>query len=1026
MGESKFIQFKLKENTEEEIINVLNPIVKDWFFSRFQTFSPPQKFAVMEIHKRNNVLVSAPTGSGKTITAFLSILNELVNLSETNSLTDQVYCVYISPLKALNNDIFVNLKQPLEEIKKIAKDKYGKDFDIRVAVRTGDTTSYEKSKMTKKPPHILVTTPESLAIVLSSLKFREHLKQLWWCVVDEVHALAENKRGTHLSTSLERLNLLSNFTRIGLSATVAPLEEIAKYVVGEERPCQIIDIQAMKKTDIKVISPVSNLIKATYEERETNTYELLDKLIQEHKTTLIFTNTRAGTERVVHNLREKFPQKYTENIGTEKSLQLIGAHHGSLSKKHRFEIEQQLRDGKLKCVVCSTSLELGIDIGFIDLVILLGSPKSVARALQRIGRSGHKLQEISKGRIVVLDRDDLVECSLILKAAVERKIDRIHIPKGALDVLAQQVFGMSIVEPMLEEDIFNCVRKSYCYKELKRFDFDNIISYLAGEYVQLMDRHVYAKVWRNNGKIGRKSPIARMLYMTNIGTIPDETNVVVKVGNDVIGTIDEGFLESMKSGDIFVLGGATYEFKFSRGTVAQVQAVSGRLPTVPSWVSEMLPLSFDLADSIQKFRQYMNEMFVSKKAKSEILNYIISYLYIDENTANSIYEYFKEQFQYAFIPNRKLILVENFDDEGKTIHMFHSLYGRRVNDVLSRAIAFAISKQQKRDVRVSISDNGFTIQSDAKIQPLKAFKLLHSFELHKVMDLAIERSQVLVRRFRHCATRSLMILRNYKGNTKNVGKQQVSSMILMVAVKRISNDFPILKEARREVLEDKMDIDNAIKVLKEIEEGLIEIKEINTKIPSPFAFNLALMGYTDILKIEDKIDFVKRMHEMVIARIGLEKSLSVSDIYDLGLRKEMLVKKVGENVDENVERNIKRDVKGSVDGNSLNEIENKLNQIGKEFSYEKEWDASELSEKDRKEKMEEDYKDKLIFQLKRASHRINLDASIEYEIVRLINGERDGFKKEFKEWLNNFLKGAVPKFWGDDIVKFLMKCREKI
>ena len=1009
MGESKFIQFKKVENTEEEIIHILNPIVKDWFFSRFKTFSPPQKFAVMEIHKRNNVLVSAPTGSGKTITAFLSILNELVNLAETNSLTDQVYCVYISPLKALNNDIGVNLQTPLAEIKALAKEKYNKDIDIRVGVRTGDTTAYEKSKMTKKPPHILVTTPESLAIVLSSTKFRDHLKQLWWVVIDEVHALAENKRGTHLSISLERLNLLSNFTRIGLSATVAPLDEIAQYVAGENRDCQIIDIQFMKQTDIKVISPVSNLIKATYEERENKTYELLDRLIQEHKTTLIFTNTRAATERVVHNLREKFPQKYTENIGTENSLQLIGAHHGSLSKKHRFEIEQQLREGKLKAVVCSTSLELGIDIGFIDLVILLGSPKSVARALQRIGRSGHKLHEISKGRILVLDRDDLVECSLILKAAIEKRIDRIHIPKGALDVLAQQIYGMAIVEPIDENEIYECMKKSYCYKDLKREDFNNIISYLAGEYVQLMDRHVYAKVWRNNGKIGRKSPIARMLYMTNIGTIPDETNVKVKVGEDMIGTIDEGFLESMRPGDIFVLGGATYEFKFSRGTVAQVKAVSGRLPTVPSWVSEMLPLSFDLADSIQKFRQYMNEMYVSKKSKTEMLQYINTYLYIDENASNSIYEYFKEQFQFSVIPHRKLMLVENYEDNGKTIHLFHSLYGRRVNDVLSRAIAFAISKQQKRDVRVSISDNGFTVQCDAKIQPLKALKLLRSFELRQVMELAIDKSQVLVRRFRHCASRSLMILRNYKGFTKNVGRQQVSSMILMVAVKRISNDFPILKEARREVLDDKMDVDNAIKIIKEIEDGLIEIKEVNTRLPSPFAFNLALMGYSDILKMEDKIDFVRRMHEMVIARIGMEKSLSVSDISDLNLKKEMML-----NVD------------GSVVGNVDSVDENKLNPKGKEFSYEKEWDVQELSESELKSKEEEDLKDKLIFQLKRASHRIGLEANIEYEIIRLINGEREGFKKEFKDWLNGFLKGAIPKFWGDDIVKFLMECKEKI
>ena len=461
------IAFKQQENTEEEIINILNPIVKDWFFSKFQTFSPPQKFAVMEIHNRKNVLVSAPTGSGKTLTAFLSIINELVNLAESNSLQEQVYCVYISPLKALNNDIYVNLQRPLEEIKALAKEKYSKEINIRVAVRTGDTTAYEKSKMVAKPPHILVTTPESLAIVLSSSKFRENLKQIWWCVVDEVHALAENKRGTHLSISLERLNLLSNFTRIGLSATVAPLEEIAKYVVGKGRDCEIIDIQFMKKTDIKVISPVANLMKATFAEREKKMYELLDKLIQEHKTTLIFTNTRAATERVVHNLRTIYPQNYTQNIGSEKSMHLIGAHHGSLSKSHRFKIEQQLRDGILKCVVSSTSLELGIDIGYIDLVILLGSPKSVARALQRIGRSGHKLHEVSKGRIFVLDRDDLLECSLILKAAVERKIDKIHIPKNCLDVLAQQLYGIAISDKIHINDLFKLIKKSYSYETME-------------------------------------------------------------------------------------------------------------------------------------------------------------------------------------------------------------------------------------------------------------------------------------------------------------------------------------------------------------------------------------------------------------------------------------------------------------------------------------------------------------------------------------------------------------------------------
>ncbi|MBW3018309.1 ATP-dependent helicase, partial [Candidatus Woesearchaeota archaeon] len=876
MSTMQNISYKKEPNSQSEIVETLNPFVKEWFFSKFKEFAPPQLFSVIEIHKRNNTLVSAPTGSGKTLTAFLSILNELVNLADAGNLQDRVYCVYVSPLKALNNDIFINLTEPLKEIKEIAK-KHGKDIDIRVAVRTGDTSAYEKTKMLKNPPHILVTTPESLAIVLSSSRFSNLLTQLWWVVVDEIHSLAENKRGVHLSISLERLQRLSDYTRIGLSATISPLEKMAGFLVGNDRNCTIVDIQFMKEIDIKVMSPVKNLIKADFQERDFKMYELLHNLIQEHKTTLIFTNTRAATERVVHNLKTKYPSNYVKNIASEESLSLIGAHHGSLSRTHRLKIEEQLREGKLRAVVCSTSLELGIDIGYIDLVILLGSPKSVARALQRIGRSGHKLHETAKGRIVVLDRDDLLECSLILKSAIERKIDTIDIPNNCLDVLAQQVFGIAIVEPISVDEVYEMVTKSYCYKDLPREDFNQIIDYLAGKYVSLADRYVYAKIWEKDGRIGRKSPISRVLYMTNIGTIPDQTAVKVKIGEEVVGTIDEGFLESLKPNDIFVLGGNVYQFKFSRGTVAQVGSAEGRLPTVPNWVSEMLPLSFDLALSIQNFRKYMKEKFEKKQSKKEIMKYIHDYLYVDDNAANSIYEYFKEQSMYAKIPHRNLVLVENFNDQGKMYHIFHTLFGRRVNDVLSRALGYAISRQQHRDVKITITDNGFVLTCDKKIRPMSAFKLLKSEELKGVMSLALDRSQVLIRRFRHCATRALMILRQYKGTKKTVGKQQVSSMILLSAVRRISNDFPILKEARREILEDLMDVKHAGQVLKEIEDGTIKIDEFDSTVPSPFAFNLALQGYSDILKMEDRIEFVKRMHEMVLAKIALEQGKKKSD-----------------------------------------------------------------------------------------------------------------------------------------------------
>ncbi|MEK6948915.1 MAG: helicase-related protein, partial [Nanoarchaeota archaeon] len=346
-----------------------------------------------------------------------------------------------------------------------------------------------------------------------------------------------------------------------------------------------------------------------------------------HKTTLVFTNTRSATERVVHNLKDKFPKYYNESN--------IGAHHGSLSKAHRHKLEDDLRAGKIKCAVCSTSLELGIDIGYIDLVICLSSPKSVARALQRIGRSGHRLHDITKGRIIVLDRDDLVECAVLLKSAIEKKIDKIHIPTNALDVLAQQIFGIAIYEKIHVNSLFDLIKNSYCYHNLEKKDFMEVIDYLAGKYISLEDRHIYAKIWHDEetGMIGKRGKMARVLYMTNIGTIPDETSVRVKIGDLIVGTIEEAFLEKLRPGDVFVLGGNVYEFKFSRGMTAQVSASANRPPNVPSWFSEMLPLSFDLALEIGRFRKLSNEMFCSNKSKEEIIGFINSFVYADENAS---------------------------------------------------------------------------------------------------------------------------------------------------------------------------------------------------------------------------------------------------------------------------------------------------------------------------------------------------------------------------------------------------------
>jgi len=860
-----------KLRSQEELLSTLDPLIKEWFFSRFKEFSEPQLYGVMPIWERNNILISAPTGGTKTLTCFLAILNYLVTLARKNELEEKVYAVYVSPLKALNNDIEKNLKEPLAEIQKIAEKNKVKLQEIRVIVRTGDTTIKEKQKMLKKSPHILITTPESLALSINAPKFADKLKSLEFLILDEIHALANNKRGVHLSLSVERLvnESIIQPVRIGLSATVAPLEEVAAFLVGYEaekiKDCLIANVQFIKKTDLAVLCPVANLIDTTAEQQQRGLYNLLDQLIQEHKTTLIFTNTRSATERVINHLKERFPTRYLDDIG---------AHHSSLSKESRFNIEERLRQGKLKVVVTSTSLELGIDIGYVDLVILLGSPKSVARALQRTGRAGHRLHETSNGKFVILDRDDLVECAVILKECKENKIDSIQIPKNCLDVLAQHIYGMAINNQWHVANMLKVIRKSYCYHELSTEDFYSVISYLSGEY-ELEARNVYAKIWydSNTGMIGKRGKLARMIYMTNIGVIPDESfvNVVIAIPYDLkdqkIGTIDEGFLERLKKNDVFVLGGHKYQFMYAKGMNIYVNASVVRSPTIPSWFSEMLPLSFDLALAIQKFRKLLAEMFESNKKEDEIKEFIKNYVYVDENAVKSIYNYFYQQHKYAKIPHLNRILVEHWSDQGKHYAVFHSLFGRRVNDALSRALAYCIGRFGGRDIELGINDNGFYFASNEPMQIDRALKTLNSKNIQEIIEEAIVKTEIFKRRFRHCAARSLMILRNYKGRTKSVGRQQMSSHFLLAASQKASKDFPILKEAKREILEDLMDIKNAKSILDLINDNKIKIEQIHKDLPSPFSLNLVIQGHADLMKIEDKIDFLKRMHKAILERI---------------------------------------------------------------------------------------------------------------------------------------------------------------
>lgn len=839
------ISYATQEYTDREIYDLLVPEVRDWFQATYGTFTPCQRYAVKEIHDGKNTLISSPTGSGKTLSAFLAAINELLLLAKKGQLEDNIYVLYVSPLKALNNDIERNLEEPLRELYR----QHHIPDRIRIGVRTGDTSQKERQQQTRRPPHIFITTPESLAIVLNAPKFSQKLQGVRWIIVDEIHSLADNKRGSHLSLSLERLQhrMHRKPIRIGLSATISPMEDIARFLVGAQRTCLVVDVTSAKKTDIQVLCPVDDLIYTPASEASSALYDMLHRLIASHRTTLVFTNTRSATERVVFNLKQRYP----EMEGA------IEAHHGSLSREVRIEVEERLKNGELRCVVSSTSLELGIDIGYVDLVVLLGSPKSVTRALQRIGRSGHFLHETSKGRILVLDRDDLVECTVLAREAKRGRLDRIRIPRNPLDVLAQHVVGMAIQQRWDVEEALKVIRRAYPFHHLPKKDFQRLLHYLAGEYEELEGKKVYGKIWydQEEQRFGRRGKMVRPIYYLNLGTIPDEVAVkVYTTDRRFVGKVEEPFAERLKPGDIFVLAGQTYEFIRSRRLRLVVKPRPEAQPTIPSWFSEQLPLSYDLAREISAFRRTAEQKVRSGHA---------------DDLAPAIVSYFREQLYFG-VPHDRRVTVESFEQDDLRHLIFHTLVGRQANDALARVVAYRLTAMKGLNVRLAITDNGFDVMyarrhGDLADEDIAA--LLSPDGLREDLLSALKNTEMLKRRFRHVAARSFMILKNYLGHEMSVSKQQRNAAALFKVVQEIDPHFPALTETYREIMEDSMDIKNAEDFLRLLAGGQMSLEVIRRGMPSPFSFNIMAVGASDIVLMEDRKVFTRQMHQRVMEAV---------------------------------------------------------------------------------------------------------------------------------------------------------------
>ena len=877
------------------ILSLFHPVVRAWWLASFGSeeeglFTPAQSQAVPLIHQGRNALICSPTGSGKTLSAFISIISQLFSLAETGEMEDSVYCLYISPLKSLANDIHRNLERPLQEMAALAGERGMAIQEIRHSIRHGDISARERAGMLKRTPHILNTTPESLAILLSSPRFREKLKTVRWVIVDEIHSLAASKRGVHLSLSLERLEELkmdlgpkswekrscpsdgpagAGFVRIGCSATVEPLQEVADFLAGGFRPVGVVDCRFSRHLDLRLVSPVPDLISASQEEISDGLYQLLHHHIQSHKSTLIFANSRNGAERLLQNLRQRFPGFYD----SENSA----CHHGSMGREGRQEAESRLKQGLLRVVCTSTSLELGIDMPYIDLVLQIGSPKSVAALLQRFGRGGHRLDQKVMGRIVALVGEDLLEGAVMLQRAKEGLVERIHIPQNAIDALCQHLLGMALERDWHMDEVLALVRRSYCYRTLTRGELMAAVLYLSSAHPQMQERRIYAKIGYDpaSQRIFRLGGGSRMIYYTSSGMIPDQftCDVFTREGS-FVGRLDESYLERLERGDVFSVGGRSYAFGYRRAGKIYVDPAEGR-PSIPVWSSERLPLSFDLAGAVLSFQGDLLWMMkkegtgggmkgaaVGKGAGSKgseekgsevgedggtaVRRWLEQQYHMDRNCSGMIWQIFRQQIAFLGeegVPTPWRLVVQECHENGGRIFYVLSGRGLRCNEALARMAAYLLSRQRMGRAYIAFSDAGFLLSLPASSRAsIRA--LLHSLtedNCQALLRRALQGTSLLQSAFRINATRSYLILRSYKGRHKSARHQQMDADMLMGLAESIEG-FPVLEESYREIIEDRLEMDRIKEVLRGLASGEVEVVVKKEETPCPLVFGLAALG----------------------------------------------------------------------------------------------------------------------------------------------------------------------------------------
>src|SRR5215470_7612112 len=830
----------------EGALSTFHPVVARWFAERLGEASAPQQQGWPLIRAGSNVLIAAPTGSGKTLAAFLACLDELFREALEGRLPDQTRVLYVSPLKALGNDVQQNLIRPLEEIYQRARAEGLDPQPIRVQVRSGDTRPSERVGMVKRPPHILITTPESLFLYLTARQSRETLRPVKTVIVDEIHALARDKRGSHFALSMERLKALAGGSPqlVGLSATQKPLPEIAAFLVGSgsaqggAAPCSIVSVGHIRPWTISIETPDQELSAVATHEMWGQIYDRLEALSAQHRTILVFTNTRRLAERVAHDLGER--------IGKDK----VVAHHGSMAREMRLSAEKRLKEGSLRVMVATASLELGIDIGSIDLVCLVSSPRAISICLQRIGRAGHHKAGVSKGILFAMTRDELVECTALVRAIREGELDAVRIPQKGLDVLAQQIVAACACEEWQEQKLFELFKGAYPYRDLQWGEFEQVLRMLSEPVATGRGRtRVHLHRDRVNGKLHAR-PGARITALTNAGAIPDTFTypVIAEPEEKMVGTLDEDFAVESMAGDVFLLGSTTWRFQRIYGGTVRVENAAGQAPTVPFWRGEAPARTEELSLEVSRLREDL-------ASSPDALELLEKELRLSASTAELLVRYVRAGAAVlGAVPSVSSVVAERFFDEAGGMQLvIHAPFGGRINRAWGLALRKSFCRAFDFELQAAASDDGILLSlSEQHSFPLAdVFEFLSVETVQELLEQAALASPIFGTRWRWDANRALALLRFQGGKKIPPQIQRMRSDDLLASVfpdvaacqENIVGDIqvpdhPLVREVMKDVLTEAMDLDGLKAVLRKIADGSIRCLAVDTPIPSQFSHEI--------------------------------------------------------------------------------------------------------------------------------------------------------------------------------------------